>query len=417
MRVAQLMASPFVGGPERQVLGLAEALRPDYDTVFLSFAEGGRSRPFLDEARRRGFEAVELAGNAPRVFRAAGEIALHLRRTGAAVLCCNGYKPDVVGWMAGRRAGVPVVGIAHGWTAATWKVRLNEAIDRRVMRHMDAVVCVSEAQAVRVRRAGVDPARVHVIRNAIDADAFGRPDPACRRLLEGMFTQAPQHIVAAGGRLSPEKGFDLYVDAAAEVARRDAEAGFVLFGDGPLREALEQRVRRHGLEGRFVLAGFRSDLRHLWPCCDLAVLSSHTEGLPVVVLEALAAGVPVVATAVGGTPEVIEDGRCGRLIPPGDVAALADGIGAALDDTAWRRQAGEFGRRRVREQFSFEGQADRYRELFEQLIGGEEFHQPDASARKEPLAREEASAKGSRSLAYASGWCGGGSDSAREARP
>jgi glycosyltransferase involved in cell wall biosynthesis len=383
MRVAQLMASPFVGGPERQALGLAEALRPGCDTVFVSFAEGGRARPLLDEARRRGFEAVELAGNAPRVFRAAAEIAAHLRRADAAVLLCNGYKPDVIGWMAARRAGIPVVGVAHGWTAATWKVRLNEAIDRRVLRHMDAVVSVSEAQAVRVRQAGVDPARVAVIRNAIDAGAFDLPDPAYCRLLEGLFRRPPRRVVAAGGRLSPEKGFDLYVDAAAQVARRDAGVGFVLFGDGPLREALKQRVRRRGLQGRFVLAGFRADLRRFWPWCDLAVLSSHTEGLPVVVLEALAAGVPVVATAVGGTPEVIDDGRSGRLVPPGDVAALAGTIAEALADAPWRRQAGEFGRRRVQEEFSFEAQAAQYRELFARLVGGKETGAAPHLARSE----------------------------------
>ena len=93
------------------------------------------------------------------------------------MLCCSGYKPDLIGWLAARRAGVPVVAIAHGWTAATCKVRFYEALDRWVMRRMDAVVCVSEAQGVKVRRAGVPPERAPVIRNAIRAEAFGPPDP------------------------------------------------------------------------------------------------------------------------------------------------------------------------------------------------------------------------------------------------
>ena len=94
------------------------------------------------------------ASDAPRFFAAAREVAGHLRRLQADVLCCSGYKPDIVGWLAARRAGVPVVAIAHGWTAATTKVRVYEAFDRIVMRWMDAVVCVSRAQADRVRRTG-----------------------------------------------------------------------------------------------------------------------------------------------------------------------------------------------------------------------------------------------------------------------
>src|SRR5262245_38868658 len=109
MNIVHLMASPFVGGPERQVLGLAAALAPRSRTVFLSVAEGGRAKAFLDRAAADGFEAVALRENAPHFFRAAAEVAGHLGRCRADVLCCNGYKPDLVGWLAARRAGVPVV--------------------------------------------------------------------------------------------------------------------------------------------------------------------------------------------------------------------------------------------------------------------------------------------------------------------
>src|SRR5262249_61331736 len=106
----------------------------------------------------------------------------------------------------------------------------------------------------------------------------------------------------AAGRLSREKGFDQFIDAAALVRRQHPDTGFVLFGDGPLRERLAKRVAERELDGAFVLAGFRADVERFLPFLDVAVLSSHTEGLPVVVLEAMAARVPVVATAVGGTP-------------------------------------------------------------------------------------------------------------------
>jgi glycosyltransferase involved in cell wall biosynthesis len=372
MNIVHLLASPFVGGPERQVLGPASALPAPYRTAFLSFAEGGRARPFLAAARRLGCETVELRHNAPHIGRAAREVAEHLRRLRADVLCTSGYKPDLVGWRAARRAGVPVVAIAHGWTAATWKVRLYEALDRFVLRFFDAVVCVCAAQADRVRRAGVSAARAVVVRNAIDPGIFDKLDPHCRERVRALFPPSfrPAHIVGAAGRLSPEKGFDVLVEAAAEVGRAHPDTGFLLCGAGPLRGALERRIGDLGLAGRFVLAGFRDDLHALLPGWDLAVLPSHTEGLPVAVLEALAAGVPVVATAVGGTPEVVADGVCGHLVPPADPKALARRLADLLADQEARRRMGQAGRQRVRAEFSLEVQAEGYRRLFERLVCG-----------------------------------------------
>jgi glycosyltransferase involved in cell wall biosynthesis len=369
MNVVQLLASPFLGGPERQTLGLACSLPPSYRTTFLSFWESGRCRPLLDEARRCGFEAVALEGNYPRLWRAAGEVAGHLKRLRASVLCCSGYKPDLVGWLAARRAGVPVVAVAHGWTGATWRVRLWEALDAFAMRLMDATVCVSEAMAVKVRRAGVPPRKAVVIRNAVSDDAFTERDPSARAWLEGLFPARPALLVGAAGRLSPEKGFEKLIEAAAIVTQALPGVAFVLFGEGPLRQELTKQIAERHLQGRFVLGGFRSDLGRLWPALDLAALSSYTEGLPVAVLEAMAASVPVVATAVGGTPEVIEEGVSGQLVAAGDAAALAGRMLGLLRDDAGRRAMGRRAQMRVRAHFSFAVQAEQYQRLFQRLIG------------------------------------------------
>jgi glycosyltransferase involved in cell wall biosynthesis len=366
--VVHLAASPFFGGPERQMLGLARALPPVYRTTFLSFAERGLARAFLDRAQEAGFPALALRHNTPRLFRAAREVADHLRRLRADVLCCHGYKPDVIGYLAARRAGVPVVCVAHGWTAATLKVRLYEWLDRRVMRRADCTVCVSSAVAGRVHRAGVSPDRTAVIPNAINAGAFAKPDPAYRDRLRSFFPRVPRRIVVAAGRLSPEKGFGVLVEAAKLLRNEGQDVGFVLFGDGPLRQALAGQVAARGLGERFVLAGFRDDVGRFLPHADLAVNASFTEGLPVAVLEALAAGLPVVATAVGDTPEVIEDGVHGFLVPAGAPAELAGRVAQALADEGRRQALGEAGRRRVRDRFTFDAQGVLYQQLFERLI-------------------------------------------------
>lgn len=368
MKIVHLATSPFFGGPERQMLGMALALPERCRSTYLLFPDRGKSEAFRRQLADHGLEADRLARDTPDLPAMVREVAGRLRARGTDLLCCHGYKADVVGLLAARWAGVPVISTSRGWTGETWRVRAYEALDRAALRRMDRVVCVSEGQAEKVRRAGVKADRAIVIRNAIRADRFDRPDPSGRRILEAMFPRALGRIVGSAGRLSPEKGFGILVEAAAIVARSDPEAGFIHFGDGPLREAIRRRIGELGLEQRFLLAGFRDDLDRFLAHWDLSVLPSFTEGLPNVVLESYAAGVPVVATAVGGTPEAVADGVDGHLVPPGDPPALARRILDLLGDEGRRREMGRLGRDRIRAEFTFEAQARHFIRVCEDLL-------------------------------------------------
>ena len=370
MNVVHLTASTFLGGPERQMLGLAQHLPAEDRSVFLSFSEGGRCRSFLAAARQQGCEAVALVNDTPRLLAATREITEHLRRVGADVLLCHGYKADLLGRRAARAAGIPAVAVSRGWTGESWKVRLYERLDRWHLRYLDRVVCVSAAQAEKARRAGVRPEKIAVIHNSIDPERFTDPDPRFQAKVNRYFRNPRNRIIGAAGRLSPEKGFDVLVAAAERVLQDDPMVGFVLFGDGPCKARLQQMIADAGLSGAFVLAGFRADLDQYIPWLDLMVLPSYTEGLPNVVLEACAAGVPVVATAVGGTPEVIEDGTSGFLVPPGDPVVLASALCEALADDEQLREFAFQARQRVLESFSFHSQVERYLELLSRLCPG-----------------------------------------------
>ena len=409
--VAHLTASRFFGGPERQMLELANALPAEIRSVFVSFAESGLCHTFCGHARNAGFEAIALQHDTPHLMAAYRELVAALRTAKADVLCCHGYKSNILGLPAARRLGIPIISVSHGWTGECSRVRLYEAIDRRILRWMDKVVCVSEAQAQKVRVAGVSANRCAVMHDAVRAERFADPESSYRDRLLTMFCEsptarlkknvgaecvsAPTIIVGAAGRLSPEKGFSVLIDAARRICGTEqggltggneehgtavfgrahsessgtatprgrfsaANVGFVLFGDGPLRDSLARQIVDAGLEGRFILAGFHADLDRYIPHLDLFVQSSFTEGLPNVVLEASAAGVAVVATDVGGTREIIQDGISGRLVPAGDSVAIAERIVETASDDQQRRAMAERGRKRVGDVFSFARQSRSY---------------------------------------------------------
>lgn len=370
MNVVHLTSSQFYGGPERQMLGLARALPAEYRTTFVSFSEKGGCQSFLDVVRSHRFPGIALHHDMPHLLATRNELAQLLRQRSADLLVCHGYKANILGRSAARRVGIPVVAVSRGWTGEQWRVRLYDALDRLNLRWMDRVVAVSEAQGQKVLQTGVSPDRLTVIHNAIRMDRFTQIDPLCRQNLQDFFPTPQTHLVGAAGRLSPEKGFDKLIDAATEVCSAKSGIGFVLFGDGPLRQALEDQIARSGLKGQFILAGFRNDLDRIMPGFDLFVLPSYNEGLPNVVLEAFAAKVPVVATAVGGTPEIVEQGTNGFLVAAGNANALAQRIRDVLTSDVRRQEMGQQGHQRVVREFTFEAQSRRYQELFQRLVPG-----------------------------------------------
>jgi glycosyltransferase involved in cell wall biosynthesis len=370
MNLVHLTASTFFGGPERQMLGLALAMPDSVRTTFATFPEGGRGGAFLDEVRKHGFATAPLKTDFPKAFAAVREVVELVRATACDVLICHGYKAHMLGRLAARRAGVPVVAVSRGWTGETRKVKFYEWLDRRHLRFMDHVVCVSDGQAEKVRNWCRVPARrMSVIRNSARLGAFEKSDPSARARLRGFFSSdgAVSQIVLGAGRFSPEKGFGILVEAAASICRDNPTAGVVLFGEGPLRGELARRVAELGLRGRVVMPGFRTDLDSLIGGADAVVLPSYTEGLPNVALEASAAGVPVVATAVGGTPEAIADGASGFLVRPGDPAGIATRVSELLRDPALRARFGAEGRVRMRRLFTFKAQAKAYLQLLHTL--------------------------------------------------
>lgn len=337
----------------------------------LSFKENGGCQGFVQAARARGFPTSVIEHDTPNLWKAMSDVSCRLQEVAADVVCCHGYKADLLGYHAAKWAQVHAVAVSHGWTGESIKVRLYEALDQRCLRKMHHVICVSDGQAAKVRRAGVPAERITTIRNAVRAERFREKDVSGRQELERMFHYPITRIVGAAGRLSPEKGFEVLLGAAAEVIRQRDDIGFVWFGDGKLRARAHQQIKSMKLCGRVLLPGFTNRLDQLIPAFDVLAIPSFTEGLPCVLLEAQAAGVPVVATEVGGIPEALDHGMSGYLIPAGNASALARRILQTLSSESHRAALGAYGRRRIESEFTFAKQCRAYEDLLQRLIVNE----------------------------------------------
>ena len=370
MNILHLTSSRFFGGPERQMLGLAEALHPDVETSFASFSEGGRNAEFLNHVRQAGFQAVGLQHDTPKLLAARNEVSQLIQSNDMHVLLCHGYKAGIVGWFAARKAGIPAIAVSRGWTGEDWKVRMYERLDRLMLRRMDRVVCVSHGQAEKVKKLGVRPDRIEVIHNAIDCARFTTPDPLYRKQLLDFFPESVRgqvrFVAGSAGRLSPEKGFDILIEAAKPLLLEDPQMGFILFGEGGMRETLQAQIDQACIGNRFRLVGYTDSLDQFMPCLDLFVQSSHTEGLPNVLLEATAAGVPIVATDVGGTVEVVQSGEYCQLLEPGDSKRLSESILKIKTASGPMPNSSE----RLSNEFGFLKQRERYLSLFHSLSQG-----------------------------------------------
>lgn len=363
MRICHLIATNFYGGPERQICQHARLMMErGHWLSIISFMENSRENELMDTAASHGIPVWGLSGSHPFDPRPIWKLRDYLVHNRVDILCTHGYKSSVLGRIASWMAGCRQIVVSRGWTGETRRVRCYEMLDRIFLRLAGAVVAVSEGQRQKILACGVRPDKVRVIHNAIDLEAY--PGPAEKSMRTELGIPQDAILVATAGRLSPEKNHLGLVETARLVLAKMPDVYFVVFGEGFLRPELEIAVADAGIGHRFFLPGFRSDVRSLLHEIDIFVLPSHTEGLPNVVLEAFACRKPVVATMVGGTPEVVSDGVNGILAPEGDMGRLAQGVLALAGDAGLREQMGRRGYLSVEEEFGFERQTELYLKIF-----------------------------------------------------
>lgn len=334
-------------GGQNQVLVTVLGLRTLGHRTMLVAHPGGELRQRAEE----GLDLIPLAPKTEMDLSAAWRLSRLLKQ----------LKPDIV--HAHDPHGVAMAGLALSMSTQLAKPPLvasrrvdfhlrNSSMSRWKYRQVDCFICASEAIRQMLVADGVPAARTVTVHEGIDLERVGAAAPA--HLHEELFLPHRAPIVGNVAALVPHKGQRHFIEAAALVVRKVPDTRFVIAGEGELRPALERQIKEHRLEKHVLLAGFRPDVLALHKAFDIFVMSSITEGLGTSLLDAMAAGKPIVATTTGGIPEVVVDGVTGFLVAPRDDAAMAAAIVQLLKDPGLRQRMGQAGLARARERFSAE---------------------------------------------------------------
>lgn len=361
IRVLQLVEGLNLGGAETKLLELVSHMdQHRFETIVCSLGLGDR---LVREVQKLGVRVVNFPRRSRFDLRLVLDVARLIRSERIDVVMSTLFYADVVAALAGALNPQCSVISWETISAPEWLVWRRLLAYRAAMHFCDRVVSVSEATAKwLVEQRGLSRRKIVVIPYGVNLEVYryGKDDQVRQEL--GLHKDIP--VVGVVARLHPQKGHRFLIKAATQIVTEHPQVKFVLVGDGVLRSELENRVDRDGLKDHFLFLGFRRDVHRIMRAFDLFVLPSLYEGLPNVVLEAMAVGLPVVATAVDGTPELVVDGETGYLVPPADPQALAERICALLYDRRRATDFGSQGRRRVEANFSLEKQVQRFQNLY-----------------------------------------------------
>ena len=365
MKILQLISSAGYYGAEAMVLTLSQALNNSghNSTIGIFYNSHLPNTEIVTEAKLRNLSIEIIPCNGKLDLDTIARLRKLTRHTGFDIVHTHGYKADIYGFASMIGSKNKIISTCHNWIENDAPLRLYATIDRFVLRHFDMAVAVSEGVASTLQEEGVCRRKIRIVSNGIDTERFARSSI----LSESELSKAHQLVIGIVARLSPEKGIDFFVGAAAAMLRKNLTVTFQIVGEGPERARLEQLAEDLGVRSSVSFLGKRSDMPAVYAGMDIVVLASLTEGLPMTLLEAMASGKAVVATAVGAVPTVVVHESTGLLVQPGDAVAIEEAVTRLWRDGELRRRVADAGAKTVRARFSAQAMAANYLDLYHEV--------------------------------------------------
>jgi glycosyltransferase involved in cell wall biosynthesis len=378
MRILELRSVRGTGGgPEKTILLGAQRADARFPvTVCYIRDRGDAAFGIAERAAKLGIDYVEIVERGSFDVRIWPALRQLVRDRGIDIVHAHDYKTDLLALLLARAEGVIPVATAHGWTGHSLRERLvYYALDKQMLRAFPRTIAVSSEIRSELLRRGAGKDRVRTVLNGIDYRAFRRDRTIEANVRAELGLTASNVVVGSVGRLEPQKRFDLLIEACAMLQRRWPELRLVIAGDGSERAKLQGLAAGKLAAGTWQLCGHRGDVARLHHALDLFVQSSDYEGTSNAVLEAMALETPVVATAAGGTAEMIEHGIHGLVVRCGDALELATAMSQMLLQPAVRAAQVAAARTRVETTLSFDARVATVERIYADLA--ETFQRPD----------------------------------------
>ena len=323
-----IIATGIIGGPGKGLFRfLKQAPKLGFDYTLCNFKASWMKEgeyEFYERAVTYGIKVHLIKQNFPIDPMLISRAIKIRNRCNNSTIQTHGYKPNVIGFFLKRIIKIPWIAFAHGYTDENRKVKIYNCIDLLVLRYADRVVAVSNSMKKLLVRKGIRSSKIVVIRNVIDKNEL-IPRKSERDIRTALRIEKKSLVIGVVGRLEPEKGQIVFLKALKKVLQKLPHAKALIIGDGQERAKLEGYCKANVISDNVIFTGYISNVADYYQIMDLLVIPSFSEGLPNVLLEAMACGIPVIATSVGGIPEVIND-KNGVLIPPGHYIKMSDEI-------------------------------------------------------------------------------------------
>jgi len=368
MKILHLISSSGLLGAECVLLEIAEYSRRAGLEVGIGVFQNSQN-PNLElagVAKGRGFDVRIFLCNGRFDKKTIRMIQDYVNSKGFRILHSHNYKSNFYAWRALSNNSIRWIVTKHGRRFGS-KLLLYNLLDGFVVRHADRVVGVSKEITKKMKLTGIDSKKVCLIENGVSLDRYQKRI-ASESIRESLGIKKDVPVIGTVGALTKEKGHLYFLNAAREVNRIFPRAVFLFVGDGAQRPYLENMASKLGVADKVIFAGMRKDIPEILSILDVFVLPSLNEGLPMALLEAQAAKIPVVATRVGAIPDVLEDGITGMLIPPKHSQAITEAIIMILSDKKFASGVAQKGFERVRDNFSAEKMASKYLSIYKELL-------------------------------------------------
>jgi len=364
-KVMHLIWSLDQGGAEQVVMHLAKNMdRSRFESVVCCLNERGR---YADGVEKEGIKVVALHKRPNIDLMIIPKLMRVLKQEKIQLLHTHLFTANLWGRIAAKLAGVPVVSTEHN--VDVWKKGIHVALDKMLVHTNSRMIFVSKkVQSFYQKQIPNLSGKSRVLYNGVDLTKFDAKNQQSP-LRERFGIKENEQVIGIVGRLVPQKCHGDFVEAFRLLKAKKHGVKGLIVGEGPLRESIEEKIRKYHLENDIFLTGFTEDMPAVYRALDVFTLSSSREGFPMTMLEAMAAGVPVVSTDVGGVNECIQNGQNGFLVPPGDVEALANSIAKILGNEDLRKTFIERGKQCVEESFSIEKMARNHEVLYQEILG------------------------------------------------